>query len=106
MHNNGHEINGWSVNRELDGVEPSMENEEDRRKCVMDRRISSFYNASYKDIKSQFIADFEIRYLCWLMSESNGNVTRAAQRVGKERRALGKLLKKYNIDRTRFQLPS
>ena len=107
MHKNSfREINGWTENGEMDGVQLLIKNEEDRRKSVVDRRISSFYNTSYKDIKSQFIADFEIRYLCWLMSETNGNITRAAQRVGKERRVLGKLLKKYKIDKTRFQLLS
>ncbi len=79
-------------------------NSDDRRKAVLDRRISDFYNASYQDTKSLFVADFEKRYLSWLMSETNGNVTQAAQRVGKERRALGKLLKKYSIDKTQFQL--
>jgi len=76
---------------------------EDRRKVVLDRRISDFYNASYKDTKSKFIENFEKKYLCWIMAETNGNVTRAAHRVGKERRALGKLLKKYNIDKSSFQ---
>ena len=85
------------------GIYEKLANKDDRRKDVLDRRISKFHNASYKETKSQFIADFEKRYLCWLMSETNGNVTRAAQRVGKERRALGKLLKKYNIDKKRFQ---
>jgi DNA-binding NtrC family response regulator len=83
-----------------------MENKVERRKRGLDRRVSNFCDASYKETKSQFIAEFEKRYLSWLMSETNGNVTHAAQRVGKERRALGKLLKKYNIDKTRFQLSS
>ena len=42
---------------------------------------------------------FEKDYLSILMSESQGNVTQAAKRAGKERRALGKLLKKHGIDK-------
>jgi len=99
---NSQEVNEGMENWQMDRIQALIDNREDRRKCAFDRRISNFYNASFKEIKSQFIADFEKRYLCWLMSETNGNVTRAALRVGKERRALGKLLKKYNIDKTRY----
>ena len=41
-----------------------------------------------------------------LMRESAGNVSRAARLAGKERRALGKLLKKYCIEPGYFRTPS
>lgn len=47
--------------------------------------------------KSQIIEEFESRYLSKLLQESGGNVTLAAKRAGKERRAFGKLLKKHGI---------
>jgi DNA-binding NtrC family response regulator len=47
--------------------------------------------------KAAAIAAFERAYLTRLMDETNGNVTQAARRAAKERRALGKLLKKYAI---------
>lgn len=47
--------------------------------------------------KAQAIAAFERRYLTALMQATGGNVTQAAQQAAKERRALGKLLKKYAI---------
>jgi DNA-binding NtrC family response regulator len=49
------------------------------------------------DAKARMIAEFERRYLEALLSESAGNVSAAARRAGKERRALGKLLKKYGL---------
>lgn len=46
---------------------------------------------------------FEKNYLNWLMNQSHGNVSQAAGISGKERRALGKLLKKHNIDADQFR---
>lgn len=45
------------------------------------------------------ISRFERAYLMSLMEETQGNVSKAAKLSGKERRALGKLLKKHGIDR-------
>jgi DNA-binding NtrC family response regulator len=45
--------------------------------------------------KARAIASFERAYLARLMEETGGNVTQAALRAAKERRALGKLLKKH-----------
>jgi len=47
--------------------------------------------------KSRAVEIFEKEYLIRLMADAQGNVTRAARVAGKERRALGKLLKKYGI---------
>ena len=47
--------------------------------------------------KARAVADFERRYLAWVMDEAGGNVTRAARLAGKERRALGRLLKKHGL---------
>lgn len=52
--------------------------------------------------KSQMIENFEKEYLQKLMRDVQGNVTLAAKRARKERRALGKLLKKHNIQRIDF----
>jgi DNA-binding NtrC family response regulator len=45
------------------------------------------------------VEQFELGYLRTLMCKANGNVTRAARLAGKERRCLGKLLKKHAFDR-------
>ena len=55
----------------------------------------------FADAKARAIAAFEREYLARLLSDSGGNVTLAARRAGKERRAFGKLLKKHGIDRRR-----
>jgi DNA-binding NtrC family response regulator len=52
------------------------------------------------DAKAQLIGKFERHYLEALLAESAGNVSAAARRAGKERRALGKLLKKYGLARS------
>ena len=43
------------------------------------------------------------RHLSGVLARAHGNVTAAAQMAGKERRAFGKLLKKYGIDKSRYQ---
>ena len=58
--------------------------------------------ANFADAKTYVIAEFEKNYLHWLLRETNGNVSDAARRCGKERRALGKLLKKYSIDKSKY----
>ena len=51
----------------------------------------------FNDAKSNILANFEREYLTGLMKRCNGNVTLAAKHANKERRSLGKLLKKHNI---------
>jgi DNA-binding NtrC family response regulator len=60
---------------------------------------------SLKEMKRKTIEAFERDYLDRLMQKYNGNVSRAALAAGKERRELGKLLKKYQIDPNQFRLP-
>jgi DNA-binding NtrC family response regulator len=52
----------------------------------------------FKAAKRQAIEVFERAYLRRLMAEHHGNVSRAAHAAGKERRDLGRLLKKHQID--------
>ncbi len=53
---------------------------------------------SFKSKKRDAIEAFEKDYLARLMSEHRGNVTQAAAAAHKERRDLGKLLKKYDLN--------
>jgi DNA-binding protein Fis len=48
------------------------------------------------------LAAFERQYLVQLMSDWRGNVSRAARAAGKERRDLGKLLKRHGLDPRQF----
>ncbi|MGH7455878.1 MAG: helix-turn-helix domain-containing protein, partial [bacterium] len=59
----------------------------------------------FKVMKQKMIEMFEQNYLNRLMREHQGNVSHAAAAAGKERRELGKLLKKYQIDLKQFRPP-
>ncbi len=54
---------------------------------------------NFQDAKAHAIAEFERGYLSKLFKETQGNVSAAARLACKERRSLGKLLKKYGIDK-------
>jgi DNA-binding NtrC family response regulator len=62
-------------------------------------------DGSFAQAKARAIERFEQAYLNRLMEATEGNVSAASRVAGKERRALGKLLKKHGIDR-RFFRPS
>jgi len=53
--------------------------------------------ASFRSAKQRVIESFERTYIEHLLERHEGNVTRAARDAGKERRALGRLVKKYGI---------
>jgi DNA-binding NtrC family response regulator len=52
---------------------------------------------TYRSAKNHALQEFDRDYLTRLLQRTEGNVTQAAQLAGKERRALGKLLKRYGI---------
>ncbi|MCJ8268246.1 MAG: sigma-54 dependent transcriptional regulator [Psychrosphaera sp.] len=58
----------------------------------------------FVDAKRKAVEAFEARFVSKLMHHAKGNVTKAASLCGKERRAFGKLVKKYNINRQNLQL--
>jgi two-component system response regulator GlrR len=58
----------------------------------------------YRTAKARAIERFEHAYLHRVLTAARGNVTAAARIAGKERRALGKLLKKHRIDRAIYLL--
>ncbi|HEY0997792.1 MAG TPA: sigma 54-interacting transcriptional regulator [Gemmatimonadaceae bacterium] len=57
---------------------------------------------AFNEMKRELVLAFERNYLTRLMVVHRGNVTRAARVAGKERRELGKLLKKHRLDPRRF----
>jgi transcriptional regulator of acetoin/glycerol metabolism len=54
---------------------------------------------NYREARARALDDFERDFLLRALKATRGNVSSAAQLVGKERRAFGKLLKKHAIDR-------
>lgn len=75
------------------------------RRSLFDRRQEISLDIPFSEAKSKMIQEFERNYLRLLMRQTGGNVTRAAKISGKERRALGKLLKKHGIDKNEFDIP-
>jgi DNA-binding NtrC family response regulator len=69
----------------------------ERRRRSDRRRVD--VGIGFGTAKAQVVNDFEKKFLQELLTRAEGNVTRAAQLAGKERRALGKLIKKHGLDR-------
>lgn len=68
---------------------------------------NSFYDddisdLSYQQAKEHVLRQFSSTYLASQLAKTEGNVSRAAKLAGKERRAFGKLLKKYNVDKSEY----
>jgi DNA-binding NtrC family response regulator len=70
----------------------------ERRRDLADRRLAFTAADRFQEAKRRTVAEFERAFLYWALDQANGNVTLAAERAGKERRAFGKLLKKHGID--------
>jgi DNA-binding NtrC family response regulator len=89
------------IHREfLLGEEPAItlggEQRKPGRHSGPDRRCLNI-EAGFRLAKEQAVADFEKRFLEQLLALTGGCVTRAAEMAGKERRALGKLIKKHGL---------
>jgi DNA-binding NtrC family response regulator len=63
-------------------------------------------HSTFKALKKRTLDTFERDYLIHLMGEYHGNVSHAARAAGKERRELGKLLKKHRLDSKAFSAPA
>ena len=60
-------------------------------------------SASYAAAKAAAVADFDRRFLRDLLTRKAGNITRAAAEAGKDRRAFGRLIKKYGLRSVDFR---
>ena len=54
-------------------------------------------NLPFKEAKDQLIEDFERRYIEDVLQKYHGNVSRAAEHSGIDRRSLHRLLAKYGL---------
>ena len=57
---------------------------------------------SFKTAKARAVAQFERTYIVSLLVRTAGNITLAARLSGKDRRDIGKLLRKYGLRRNQF----
>jgi DNA-binding NtrC family response regulator len=55
------------------------------------------FASGFNIAKARVVEQFERAYVTWAMENCRGNVSAAARRSGKERRAFGRLVKKYGI---------
>ena len=76
------------------------------RAGLSDRPASPGDLRAFNDAREEAMRHFERSYLEQLMHSAHGNVTHAARLAGKERRALGKLLKKHGLERDGFEAPN
>ena len=65
-------------------------------------RGGSFLDQGFKSAKARAIAQFEREYIVTLLSETRGNLSLASRLSGKDRRDIGKLLKKHGVERQQF----
>lgn len=73
------------------------------RRAGPDRRQTAPFTLNYNEAKRHLLQTFEHDHLIQLMHAAAGNVSHAARLAGKERRALGKLLKKHCIQPEQFR---
>ncbi|HJV62572.1 MAG TPA: sigma-54 dependent transcriptional regulator [Albitalea sp.] len=98
---NVRELENW-VHRELlmaDGLTIRVTLDTAER---ADTLLPAIGTASFQHAKAEAVRAFERDYVLAVMRQAGGNVTRAAQIAGKERRAFGKLIKRLGIDRQAF----
>ena len=60
------------------------------------------WHSSFAAAKRHAVAEFERRYIVALLARAHGNISLASRISGKERSRLGKLVKKYGLDRELF----
>ncbi len=84
---------------ESDRDSPSTSLSEEAAAALPQREVASGASPlrSFVDARDEALRQFERSYLERLMQITRGNVTRAARLAGKERRCLGKLLKKHGL---------
>lgn len=52
---------------------------------------------SYRDTKAEWEADFERRFVAWLLARHDGNISAAAREVSMDRKYLHKLVAKHGV---------
>jgi len=62
----------------------------------------NYFDLSLMEAKARVLDQFERAYLSRALAQTGGNVSEAARRSGKERRAFGKLLRKHSIEKRMF----
>jgi two-component system response regulator GlrR len=72
------------------------------QKHARDDAFKRLTASRFQEAKASAIAHFERNYLAELLLRTHGNISQAARISGKERSRLGKLVKKYGLERMAF----
>lgn len=70
--------------------------------CIDNPLDFNFGELGFNRAKQLAVEKFEAEYVSKLLAQTQGNVSEAARIAGKERRCFGRLVKKYQIDRTKM----
>lgn len=73
-----------------------------RQTPTRDAAFERLTASKFQEAKAHAIARFERNYISELLSRTHGNISQAARISGKERSRLGKLVKKYGLERMAF----
>jgi two-component system response regulator GlrR len=65
-------------------------------------QMKPLFDLDFREAKEKTVMSFEKNYLDNMMKKTAGNVTKAAELAGTERRAFGKLLKKHGLIRSYY----
>lgn len=87
-----------------DSIQPHMAVDDDHGRPEDPVKFSCHKGGidSFKEAKSQAIEHFESCYVNEVLAQCAGNISRAAKIANKDRRAFGRLVKKYKVDRGQF----
>ena len=84
---------------QLDSLKIFPDKMSELSKSVQELHSNNNESFNFSEEKRKAIEEFESNFVLQLLNKTNGNVTKAANMCGKERRSFGKLIKKYNIRR-------
>jgi two-component system response regulator GlrR len=80
---------------EIDAALAALSVAEAAPAAAFDRPARAAAHETFRSAKARAIADFERRFIDDLLLRHRGNITQAARAAHKDRRALGRLVKKY-----------
>jgi DNA-binding NtrC family response regulator len=67
--------------------------------CIPESPAIDRAGTSFRAARADVIRNFELSYIESLLRKHSGNITQSAKEAGKDRRAFGRLVKKYSVDR-------
>jgi transcriptional regulator with PAS, ATPase and Fis domain len=67
--------------------------------CIPDQPSRKNAGCNFRAARADAIRNFELSYIESLLRKHSGNITKSAKEAGKDRRAFGRLVKKYSVDR-------